>query len=273
MSFFSSCYRSEIPGRPIAAATLALAAVCGSGPVSAAEAADPGASLPRSTVTTGADIADAGNWEIELGVQRLGGNNADRRSSVSTVFKYSLDDRFALIVGGEPYVATAPTGAPRFSGAGDTVLTLKYRAPDVPDGQALGLEASVKFPTAAGTGGTGRRDYGLIGIYGTELPHGFHLDTNLGLTYLGARSAGQGRYQTSWSAAVSHLAGDAWTVAAELSGTRQPGVASTTQALVAASYAASKRVTLDAGAAAGLNRATPRWTIFAGMTILIGAGN
>ena len=54
----------------------------------------------------------------------------------------------------------------------------------------------------------------------------------------------------------------------EFSGTHQGGNASTTQALVAASYSVSKRVTLDIGVSKGLNAASGSWSMFSGVTFL-----
>ena len=59
-----------------------------------------------------------------------------------------------------------------------------------------------------------------------------------------------------------------WGVTGELSGTRQRGADSTSQVLVAASYALSRRVALDAGASKGLNRASGDWSVFTGVTFL-----
>ena len=58
-----------------------------------------------------------------------------------------------------------------------------------------------------------------------------------------------------------------------MSGTQQHGAASTAQYLIAASYSLNKRLVLDAGFAHGLNSATPKYTLFSGMTVLIGKLN
>ncbi len=236
----------------------------------AAHAADEEVSATpfRPTVTSGAAISAPGWLELELGGQRLGGNGQDRRNSLPYLLKYSINDRFALLLGGD-----AQVGVPGLHGRGDTQLTLKARAPDPAEGISLGLEATLKLPTAPDGLGSGKRDESLKGIVGIDLPEGFHLDTNLLLTRLGAISPGQGRTQLAWAVAVSHPLGDAWTLAGDLSGTRQSGAPSTAQFLVAASFAASKRLVLDGGLATGLNRDTPKWTVFAGLTLLLGRLN
>ena len=256
---------------------VAAACLCGSAltlPMAAyADQDEPGATPFRPTVTSGANISAPGWLEIEFGGQRLGGNGMDSRNSWPYLLKYSLNDRFAVLVGGDSYVDTAPAQSPALSGRGDTTLTLKYRAPDALEGMSFGLETTVKLPTAADGLGSGERDYSLKGIYGMDLANGFHLDTNLMATRLGNASADQGQYQWAWAAAISRQINEAWTLAGDLSGTNQQGVPSTAQFLAAASYTVNKRVVVDAGFAAGLNSDTPKFTVFGGLTVLIGKIN
>lgn len=242
-------------------------------PMALAEDAEPAATPFRPTVTSGANLSLPGWLEVEFGGQRLGGHDTDRRSSLPYLLKYSLNDQFAVLVGGDAHVWVAPSGDASISGAGDTTLTVKYRAPDRWEGVTLGAEAAVKLPTAVDGAGSGQRDYSLKGIHGVDLPAGFHLDTNLVATRMGENPSGVSKNQWTWAAAVSHAVGEAWTLAADLSGTRQSGVPSTQQLLGAASYAATPRVVIDGGCAAGLNSNTPRWTVFAGITVLVGRVN
>lgn len=234
---------------------------------------EPSATPFRPTVTSGANISAPGWLELEFGGQRLGDNGFDARNSWPYLLKYSLNDRFAVLLGGDSYVSVAPAQAPALSGHGDTTLTLKYKAPDAPEELSFGLETTVKLPTAGDGLGSGERDYSVKGIYGIDLAGGLHLDTNLMATRLGGVSDDQGQYQWAWAAALSRQVGEAWTLAADLSGTNQQGAPSTAQFLAAASYAASKRLVLDAGFAAGLNSDTPKFTVFAGLTVLIGKLN
>ncbi len=262
--------------RPLCSTALALGLFCGAAlaPKTAlAEGEEPSATPFRPTVTSGANISAPGWLELEFGGQRLGGNGMDARNSWPYLLKYSINDRFAVLLGGDSYVAVTPAQGPDINGPGDTTLTLKYRAPDAIEGVSFGIETTVKFPTAADGLGSGERDYSIKGIYGIDLAHGFHLDTNLMATRLGTVAADQGQYQWTWAAAVSHQIGDAWTLAGDLSGTVQQGTPSTAQFLLAASYAATKRVVLDAGFAAGLNNDSPKFTVFTGLTVLLGKIN
>ncbi len=236
----------------------------------AAEEAEPSATPFRPTVTSGANLSLPGWLEVEFGGQRQGGRATDARNSLPYLLKYSIDEEFAVLLGGDAFVGLAPQGSAKVSGYGDTTVTLKYRAPDRWEGISLGAEATVKLPTAVAGAGSGKRDLSAKGIFGVDLPAGFHLDTNLVATRMGEQAAKVARTQWTWAAAMSHGVGDAWTLAADLSGTRQGGAPSTAQFLGAASYAATRRIVFDGGAAAGLNKATPDWTLFAGVTVLLG---
>jgi hypothetical protein len=238
--------------------------------VAHAEDEAPSATPFRPTVTSGAAISAPGWLELEFGGQRLGGNGMDARNSWPYLLKYSFNDRYALLLGGDSYVATTPAESALIDGPGDTTLTLKYKAPGAPEGVSYGLEATMKFPTAADGLGSGERDYSLKGIYGFDMANGFHLDTNLTATRMGSVSANQGQYQWTWATALSRQVGEAWTLAGDLSGTSQSGAPATAQFLAAASYAVNKRLVVDAGFANGLNKDTPKFTVFAGLTVLIG---
>jgi hypothetical protein len=260
-------FRSDFLMPGICALTLALSSLVH------ADQQDPSATPFRPTVTSGANLSAPGWLELEFGGQRLVGNGADQRNSWPYLLKYSLNDRFALLLGGDAYVTTAPAQTSQLGGPGDTTLTLKYRAPDAVEGKSFGLEATVKLPTAAEGIGSGARDYSLKGIVGIDLQNGFHLDTNLMATQLGAVPVDQSNYQWTWAAAMSRQFGDAWTLAGDISGTNQKGMPSTAQFLSAVSYSATRRLVIDGGFAVALNSNTPKFTIFSGLTVLIGKVN
>ena len=63
---------------------------------------------------------------------------------------------------------------------------------------------------------------------------------------------------------------DAWGVSGEFSGTHQAGVGNTAQFLAAMSWNQSPAAVFDFGAAHGLNTESPRWQVFAGVTVRLG---
>jgi len=70
-------------------------------PVAHSQEAEPGATPFRLTITSGASLSALGWLELELGGQRLGGNGFDARNSWPYLLKYSFNDRFALLLGGD----------------------------------------------------------------------------------------------------------------------------------------------------------------------------
>ena len=127
------------------------------------------------------------------------------------------------------------------------------------------------LPTAnKGLGsGSGKADYGVNGIYSGDFGE-WHADVNLVGTHEGAREAGTSRFRELGAFALSHPLSERWTAEGEVSGTRQHGAPSTSQALAALSYAVRRDIVVDVGAARGLSRASTRWQAFTGVTIVIG---
>ncbi|MBA2690680.1 MAG: transporter, partial [Burkholderiales bacterium] len=80
----------------------------------------------------------------------------------------------------------------------------------------------------------------------------------------------EGRWQTTWAGAVSRALNERWSIGGEVSASCQTGTPNTGQMLAAVSYSASKRMVFDLGVARGLNRASPHWGVFAGVTVLLG---
>ena len=157
------------------------------------------------------------------------------------------------------------------SGLGDAAVIMKRRFA-LDENTAFGTEGGVNLPAAKDGLGNGKTDYVITGIYSASLGV-FHADLNLSATRVGQVGDGESRMQTAWAASISRPFGERWGVAGELSGTLQKGAPSTAQFLLAESYNYSKPFVFDTGTAIGLNHASPDWSVFAGMTMLIGKIN
>ena len=157
------------------------------------------------------------------------------------------------------------------SGLGDAAVIIKRRFA-LDENTAFGLEGGVNLPAAKEGLGRRKTDYLITGIYSANLGV-FHADLNLSATRLGQVGDGESSLQTAWAAFISRPFGERWGVASELSGTLRKGAPSTAQFLLAESYNYSKRFVFDTGNAIGLNHASPDWSVFAGMTMLIGKIN
>ncbi|WP_332855710.1 transporter [Duganella sp. S19_KUP01_CR8] len=218
----------------------------------------------RPSVSSPAQLPAAGQLELELG--GLSSKSDDgRRNSLPYALKLGFNEQWGIVLGGEAYVSAPDGNGGHARGIGDTLFVLK-RAFALDEGSALGLELGAKAPTARDSIGSGRADYSLNGIYSQDMGS-VHMDANLNATRLGAYDAGTGRVQTGLSASFSTPVNEQWGVTGEWSGTRRSGAASTAQVLVAFSYSPSKRLTMDFGAAHGLNRASPNWAFFSGVVL------
>ena len=229
---------------------------------------EPAATPYRPSVSTPANLSEPGWLEAELGWQRRSGGDAERRDSLPYTLKLAFSPDWGVRLGGDLQVRRTDFDGTRLTGVGDTAVVLKRRFA-VDGDTAFGLEAGVNFPTAKDRLGSGRTDYSLNGIYSAELGS-YHMDLNLVATRLGQIDPDQGRWQLTWAGAVSRTLSERWGMVGELAGTRQTGAPNTAQLLLAASYNLSRRIIFDAGASWGLNRTSSDWSIFTGITILLG---
>lgn len=241
----------------------------GAMPCAHAELQEVEATPYRPTISNPAELSAPGWLEVEMGWQRIKGGGDKRRDSFPVLAKLAFSEDWGILVGSELGVRRTDLDNSLYTGAGDTTLLLKHRIPGGSEGSAWGIEAGFKSPTAKDTIGSGKSDYIVNGIYSRDFAED-HVDLNLNAAYIGAIAAEEGRIQYVWAAALSRKLDDSWGVFGELSGNTRRGTASTAQLLAGASYNYSKRVVFDAGGGWGLNSASPDWTLFAGMTVLLG---
>jgi len=194
------------------------------------------------------------------------GHNRDSETSIPYLIKYAFDENLGVLVGGDSFLSDHVPGDTA-SGWGDTSVTLKGRRA-ITQSTALGLEASVKLPTASNDLGSGRSDFTLNGIVSTEISE-FDVDANVSYTRLGVADPGTKRDVLGWAVAASHDITKQWGVAGEFSGSEQSGAPNETQFLAAVSYKAEPTLVLDAGGLVGLDHAAPRYGVFAGLTMLV----
>jgi hypothetical protein len=96
------------------------------------------------------------------------------------------------------------------------------------------------------------------------------IELNVGYTRLGGTSSGRGKNNLFWAVVTAYGLTKPWSLAGELAGTVRRDVKPFTQFLTSTSYFLSPRLVRDTGIAFGLNGASQEWTLFAGMTILLG---
>ena len=237
--------------------------------IASAEEQEPSATPYRPTISNPAALSEPGWLELEMGLQRIEGGADKQRDSAPLLAKLAFSENWGVLVGGELGIRRTDTSDEIFNGNGDTTFLLKHRLPTANENIAWGIEAGYKAPTAPDTIGSGKSDLIVNGIYSAEI--GAHqLDLNLSATQLGAYADGEGSVQYGWAASVAHGLNDKWAAFAELSGASRSAVAAQAQLMAGATYNLSKRVVLDAGASWGLTKTSQDWTVFAGLTTLLG---
>lgn len=250
-------------------AWLASAAACAddSGP----NPDDPAVVPYRPSVSTPAQLSAPGWLELESGGLKADGpDRGTARSSIPYTLKLAFTPDWGVRVGGEAWVRqVAGTGNPAVTGGGDTAVVLKRRFA-VSEATAWGLELGETFATARTTLGLGHAATTVNGIFSSDFAPSWHTDLNVNETRLGA-SGGQARgWLAGWAAAFSRQLDERWGAVGEWSGTHEAAAPNTAQFLGAASYAVCNAAVLDIGSAVGLTRATPRFQVFAGVTLRLG---
>jgi len=247
--------------------SLLLAAVACVGPAHAGDA-DPAVVPYRPSVSTPAQLSAPGWLELEAG--GLHATNPDSGASRTTLpytLKLAFSPDWGIRVGGDAFVHQSGPDASQNS-LGDTAVVLKHRFA-VSDATAWGLELGETFPTAKDSVGIGHAQTTVNGIFSSDFAPSWHTDINVNETHV-TDSRHAGKWQTGWAAAVSRSLSEAWGAVGEFSGTHQPGVPNQAQFLAAASWSESNAAVFDFGAARGLNNASPRWQVFAGVTLRLG---
>ncbi len=232
------------------------------------DAGEPSVTPYRPTVSNPADLSAPGWLEGEFGGLRTWNQDHSRDDSVPFLLKYSFDENYGLLLGGNAYLRSQAAGGSAQSGFGDTLLEWKQRLA-VAEHAAFAIEAGVLAPTAGHDLGVGTPAWVVNGIFSTDLG-AWHLDLNAGGQYFTSHPAGASAWQSAWAAAVSTAIADKWGAAFELSGTHQRGTATQSQALLAFTCNVSNRLVLDAGGAYGLAHEAHDRSVFAGATVLIG---
>ncbi|MBU6259610.1 MAG: transporter [Burkholderiales bacterium] len=222
----------------------------------------------RPSVSTPAALSAPGWVEVEAGFLNSRAIDPATRASLPYTFKLAFTPDWGIRVGGDAAVRLRGIDGSTRGGTGDTSVVLK-RHFEVDAASSFGLELGIQAPTARAGIGSGHADQTLNGIYSSDFAANWHVDLNAWATRLGGADPGAAAWQRGWAAALSRSLSDRYGLVAELSGTRQRGSASTTQALIAASYAPAPAQTFDLGVSKGLTTATGRWSYFFGVTFLL----
>ena len=246
--------------------TLLLACLALAATAHAADAPDAGgpAVVPyRPSVSTPAQLSAPGYLELEAGGLRATDSGASR-STLPYTLKLAFTPDWGIRLGGDAWVRQDEPGASQ-TGIGDTSLVLKRRF-GLSDATAWGLELGETFPTAKSSIGVGHAATTINAIFSSDFAPAWHTDLNVNETHVNS-SGEAAAWQLGWAAAFSRTLSESWGAVGEVSGTHQGSAPSTAQLLVAASWNESPAAVFDFGVAHGLNNATPRLQVFAGVTV------
>jgi hypothetical protein len=244
---------------------IALAFAATAQPADAADDGGPAVVPYRPSVSTPAQLSAPGYLELEAGGLRAT-DRGDSRTSLPYTLKLAFTPDWGIRIGGEAWVRDTFPGSAE-TGVGDTAVVLKRRFA-VSDATAWGLELGETFPTAKSGLGLGHAATTVNGIFSSDFAPAWHTDINLNETHVGG-SGQPSPWQLGWAAAVSRTLTDSWGAVGEFSGTHQTGF-DTAQFLAAASWNQSPAAVFDFGFARGLNDLSPRWQVFAGVTVRLG---
>ncbi|HWI86487.1 MAG TPA: transporter [Sphingomonas sp.] len=234
----------------------------------------------RPGLDTPACIVDAGHLQVEVGLgdwtlDRQAGSRSDMIVTGDLSARYGVGDsteiRFGWTAYGHARTRDTATGAiDRALGTGDVTLGLKQNLFH-PDGGDFSLALLPYATLPTGKKGIGAGDWGA----GLLIPLGFDLTEKLTLVATPEIDAaidedGKGRHAAYGSAAgLGVKLGEKWSMSIEgqLICDRDPDGHST-QALAGAyiAWQPSERIQFDAGAQAGLNRATPDVELYFGIS-------
>ncbi len=228
----------------------------------------------RPDVTNGTHIVDVGLLQIELG--GLFNHSGPYQHDVGTPItaRVGLTDWFEVRFGGDGFLASAdPQG--NQSGIGNVQVGAKLRLWADPGGvPVLSILPTINLPAASESKGlgSGESDFTVALLTGTDFLTRGHVDVNYGIGLIGA-GTGLPRF-------TQHLV--AISMSAEVPGPVTPYVESfwfsrqdpdgghVIAIDMGAIYVINPQFALDGGVQAGLSDAAPSWSVFGGISVVVG---
>jgi hypothetical protein len=227
----------------------------------------------RPDVTNGTTIVEEGLLQVEVGAQHARMGTQDSTGTPVTV-RIGLLEWLEARAGTDGFVQQSGNGLST-SGAGNVQLGAKLRLFADPGGApVLSLLPTVNLPVASAEKGLGSGDLDatLVVLTGTDLGRTSHLDVNYGI---GAIGAGQGRPHFSQqlvSASFSHSLTEQLSpyVEAFWISRQEPDGGPVVSVDAGFIRALAVRIAIDGGVAVGLTNAAPDFSVFAGLSLIIG---
>ena len=252
---------------------LILLCVLGSAASSRSQEGDstgPTANPGRPTVSTPATITPTGYLQFETGL--LSAEHSPEfssRSGLNVVLKFSPSRRLEFLAAAEPLVHYSARNRTA-NGTAELFLGLQGV---IHRGEGARPTIAASYFRRVFDGGVPELDLGsarnsLILLASADVK-GFHYDTNAMMNEV-VEGGGIHRAQFAQTLSVSHPAGRAFAISAELWHFTQPFLRNNAVgSLWALSYTARRNLVLDCGFNRGLTTTSTRWEVFAGFTYLL----
>lgn len=217
----------------------------------------------RPTVTNTAETTQFGVLEIEFGISA-----ATRQQALQGLLKFGLLHDVELDWAGDPWQHDASV---HYMGVSDNSPGIRWRFVHQAKGHpTLTVEYSAKLPTAGLVEGSGEVDHTLTLLASKDLPKRFHVDANLGYTWLGRPKSG---FYHNWlpTATLAYEVTNKWQLAVEFSGATRANAATpaVAQNLWAVSYTLKPRLVLDSAVQLRLTGNVPHAVYLGGFTYSI----
>jgi hypothetical protein len=241
-----------------------------------ATAGDDDVDPDRPSVSSSARTVPAGAVQIETGFEyartSTGAAPTERRLGVETLGRFGALDGLEIQLGWEPLVRLR--GADDDTGIGDVTLSLKYQLLKLRQDSpwpSLGVLPFVKLPAAEEPIGSGRADFGVIGLASFDLPGGLGLDLNAGIAAIG-QSRPRGHLIQALTAATLSVELDAAAPFVEIfhASRGERGGRDRVGLDAGVVYRVTKRVALDAAVETSLAGDGPDWAVRAGVSVRFG---
>ena len=226
----------------------------------------------RPLTTDDAYTVKKGEFQVEAGFDFAREDNHDKEYFPSLTLTYGLLERMDIGIG-SAYLFIDPAEGKNVNGFSNTPLKVKYRFVDQKDWiPSFAVSGTLIIPTASKSKGlgSGKVDFNINTIYTWNLSKRWQLYANLGYTFTGENHVND---QLNYSIAGQFLLSDKWALVGEIfglnnfNGNKRDDPIS---GLVGIQYTLIPDIlVLDAGVAAGMNKAAPDFRITTGFTLFL----
>jgi hypothetical protein len=244
--------------------------LCGRGMCRAQEALEP----DRPDVTNGTHIVGTGLLQIEFGGLFTRASGTANAFGSPFTARVGLTEWLEARIGTDGLLTQADdTG--RATGIGNTQIGAKLRLWSDPGGvPVLSILPTINVPTASADKGlgSGKADYTVVALTGTDLGRHAHVDINYGVGAIGSAATDSHFLQQLFSVSASDAISDNWNPYLEVFWfSRQDAAGSgVTSFDGGAIYQIGNRYAVDGGVQFGATANAPRFAVFGGLSMIVG---